>query len=56
MGIKSEVLDYVLMVSTPTSGDLYMDVVYSLCKIEVAGRELEANLIPLDIKDFDVIL
>lgn len=49
-------LDCMLIVSTLTSDALNMDVMYRSCKLEVAGRELEANLILLDISDFNVIL
>lgn len=45
-----------LMVSTSTSGIMYTDVVYRSCKVEIAGKELQMDLILLDIRDFDVIL
>lgn len=44
-----------LMVSTPTSDALCIDVIYKLCVVKITGRELEVDLILLDIRDFDVI-
>lgn len=54
--VESVMLDYMLIVSTPTSGTLCTNVIYIAFGLEIAGRKLEVNLILLAIKDFDVIL
>lgn len=45
-----------LIVSTLTSDALLTDGVYKSCKVKVAERELEADLILLGITDFNIIL
>lgn len=52
----SELLDSDLVVATPVGDSLLANSVYKECSIRVNDRELKANLIPLDIHDFDVIL
>lgn len=46
----------VIGVITPANGVMYTNTMYKACTVEVEGRELRANLILLDIEDFDVIL
>ena len=53
---EPELLDYDLVVSTPTGGLLLADRVYRDCMIRLDEHELKANLIILDIRDFDAIL
>ena len=45
-----------LSVSTPLSDELETDVFFSSCPVIVEGRELLADLVLLDVIDFDVIL
>ncbi|XP_022855167.1 uncharacterized protein LOC111376436 [Olea europaea var. sylvestris] len=52
----SESLDNELVVMTPVGDSLLADRIYKDCGIRVNYHELKADLIPLDIHDFDVIL
>ena len=49
-------IDYGLVVSTPTGGSLLAESVYRDCMIRLGEHEFVANLIILDIRDFDAIL
>ena len=51
-----ETLDFELFVDTPSGHVMCMDKVYKSCNVLVSGRELEANLMLLDMYEFDVIL
>ena len=51
-----ETLDFELSVDTPSGHVLCTDKVYKSCNVLVSGRELEANLVLLDMYEFDVIL
>ena len=53
---EPELLDYGLVVSTPTGGSLLAERVYRDCMIRLGEHEFRANLIILDIRDFDAIL
>ena len=53
---KSELLGSCLVVSIPVGESLLANNIYRDCGIKVKENELKANLIPLDIHDFDVIL
>ena len=45
-----------LSVATPLSDELETDVFFPSCPVLVEGRELLADLVLLDVIDFDVIL
>ena len=51
-----ETLDFELSVDTPSRHVMCTDKVYKSCNVLVSGRELEANLVLLDMYEFDVIL
>ncbi|KAL2497723.1 DNA/RNA polymerase superfamily protein [Abeliophyllum distichum] len=51
-----EPLDSELVVATPVGDSLLANSVYKNCVVKVNDQELKANLIHLDIYDFDVIL
>uniref|UniRef100_A0A2N9H8A8 Reverse transcriptase domain-containing protein n=1 Tax=Fagus sylvatica TaxID=28930 RepID=A0A2N9H8A8_FAGSY len=51
-----ETLDFELSVDTPSGHVLCTDKMYKSCDVLVSGRELEANLVLLDMYEFDVIL
>ncbi|XP_022861827.1 uncharacterized protein LOC111382169 [Olea europaea var. sylvestris] len=53
---RSEPLGSCLVVNTPVGESLLANNKYRDCGIKVKENELKANLIPLDIHDFDVIL
>ncbi|XP_022876708.1 uncharacterized protein LOC111394890 [Olea europaea var. sylvestris] len=53
---KSELLGSCLVVNTPVGESLLVNNIYQNCGIKIKENELKANLIPLDIHDFDVIL
>ncbi|KAH9671308.1 Endonuclease [Citrus sinensis] len=53
---EPELLDYGLVVITPTGGSLLAERVYRDCMIRLGEHEFRANLIILDIQDFDAIL
>ena len=55
--IKSlELLDFELLVSTPVGDTSMTNLVLKSCIICIDGRELLADLVLLDMHDFDVIL
>ncbi|XP_021889294.1 uncharacterized protein LOC110808197 [Carica papaya] len=56
IGREPWVLDWVLLIATPTNGALCTDVMFNSCSVEVEGRKFKVDLILLDIKDFGVIL
>ena len=45
-----------MVVSLPTGDSLIADRVYMGCRVIIEGHEFRANLVLLDIQDFDVIL
>ena len=45
-----------LSVATPLSDELEIDIFFPSCPVLVEGRELFADLVLLDVIDFDVIL
>ena len=45
-----------LSIATPLSDELKIDIVFSSCPVLVEGRELLADLVLLDVIDFNVIL
>ena len=51
-----ELLDFELLVSTPVGDTLMTNLVLKSCIPCIKGRELSANLVLLDMHDFDVIL
>ena len=51
-----ELLDFELSVSTPVGDTLMTNLVLKSCIICIEGRELLADLVLLDMHDFDVIL
>ncbi|KAG5564384.1 hypothetical protein RHGRI_000544 [Rhododendron griersonianum] len=51
-----EPLGYMLCVSTPSGISMSSTSTYKLCDIMVGGVTMFVDLIPLDIRDFDVIL
>uniref|UniRef100_A0A2N9G096 Retrotransposon gag domain-containing protein n=1 Tax=Fagus sylvatica TaxID=28930 RepID=A0A2N9G096_FAGSY len=51
-----ETLDFELCVDTPSGHVMCTDKVYKSCNVLVSRRELEANLVLLDMYEFDVIL
>ncbi|XP_022859602.1 uncharacterized protein LOC111380306 [Olea europaea var. sylvestris] len=53
---KPELLGSCLVANTPGGESLLANNIYRDCRIKVKENELKANLIPLDIHDFDVIL
>ena len=53
---EPELLDYGLVVRTPTGESLLAESVYRDCMIRMGDHEFVANLISLDIHDFDAIL
>ena len=45
-----------MVVSLPTGDSLIADRVYMGCRVIIKGHEFRANLVLLDIQDFNVIL
>ena len=45
-----------MSVVTPLSNELEIDIVFPSCPVLVESRELLANLVLLDVIDFDVIV
>ncbi|XP_043714535.1 uncharacterized protein LOC122662895 [Telopea speciosissima] len=45
-----------LVVSTPTGSRIDLNSLYEPCAVTIAGRDMNAHLIQLDMTDFDVIL
>ena len=55
LSVKPESLNFELVVKTP-SGVLKSRLVYRACDVLIGNARLGANLILLDMVDFDVIL
>ena len=51
-----KLLDFGLLVSTPVGDTLMTNLVIKYCIICIEGRELLADLVLLDMHDFDIIL
>lgn len=51
-----EPLDFDLSMATPLRESVITDIAIKGCLISVEGREFVADLIILDMRDFDVIL
>ena len=49
-------LEYPLVVQTPLGKEILKSVEFKECPIKMGEVELEANLIPLELQDFDAIL
>ena len=49
-------LDSPLVVAMPVGGSFIADRVYRDCEITVEGWILAANLIPIELREFDAIL
>ncbi|KAJ1438629.1 Zinc finger, CCHC-type [Sesbania bispinosa] len=56
LGKSPSSLGETLAMTTPVGEILLVDCVYRSCVISIGGKELFANLIALDMVDFDVIL
>lgn len=56
LSMPSELLSYMLEVSTPLGESMVADVMYRSCPVMVAGNVLQADLVVLPIRDFDIIL
>ena len=56
MNIEIQPIDCSMVVSLPTGDSLITDRVYMGCRVIIEGHEFRANLVLLDIQDFDVIL
>ena len=56
LNMTPETLDFELSVDTPFGHVMCTDKVYKSCNVLVSGRELEANLVLLDMYEFEVIL
>ena len=56
MNIEIQPIDCSMVVSLPTGDSLIIDRVYMGCRVIIEGHEFRANLVLLDIQDFDVIL
>ena len=56
VNIEIQPIDCSMVVSLPTGDSLIADRVYMGCKVIIEGHEFRANLVLLDIQDFDVIL
>ena len=54
--ISPEIIPEPILVSTPVDDSIVAQKVYKKCPITVLHRVLLANLIELDMVDFDVIL
>ena len=51
-----ELLDFELSVSTPLGETMVAEFICKSCVIKIGGNELLADLILLEIQEFDVIL
>ncbi|XP_039136414.1 uncharacterized protein LOC120273778 [Dioscorea cayenensis subsp. rotundata] len=49
-------LDCELLIQTPLGEEIVREVVFQGCPIKVKGVDFEADLIPLEMRDFDAIL
>ena len=56
VNIEIQAIDCSMVVSLPTGDSLIADRVYMGCRVIIEGHEFMANLVLLDIQDFDVIL
>ena len=56
VNIEIQPIDCSMVVSLPTGDSLIADIVYMGCRVIIEGHEFMANLVLLDIQDFDVIL
>ena len=56
VNIEIQPIDCSMVVSFPTGDSLIADIVYMGCRVIIEGHEFRANLVLLDIQDFDVIL
>ena len=56
VNIEIQPIDFSMVVSLPTGDSLIADRVYMGCRVIIEGHEFRANLVLLDIQDFDVIL
>ena len=56
VNIEIQPIDCSMVVSLPTGDSLIADRVYMGCRVIIEGHEFIANLVLLDIQDFDVIL
>ena len=56
VNIEIQPIDCSMVVSLPTGDSLIADRVYMGCRVIIEGHEFMANLVLLDIQDFDVIL
>ena len=56
VNIEIQPIDCSMVVSLPTRDSLIADRVYMGCRVIIEGHEFRANLVLLDIQDFDVIL
>ncbi|KAA0067484.1 ty3-gypsy retrotransposon protein [Cucumis melo var. makuwa] len=56
VGLEVEPLGSVLSVSTPSGEVLLSKEQIKACRVEIANRMLDVNLLVLDMQDFDVIL
>ena len=56
VNIEIQPIDYSMVVSLPTGDSPIANRVYIGCRVIIEGHEFLANLVLLDIQDFDVIL
>ena len=56
VNIEIQPIDCSMVVSLPTGDSLIADRVYMGCRVIIEGHEFMANLVLLNIQDFDVIL
>ena len=56
VNIEIQPIDCSMVVSLPTGDSIIADRVYMGCRVIIEGHEFRANLVLLDIQDFDVIL
>ncbi|KAJ3704225.1 hypothetical protein LUZ61_007930 [Rhynchospora tenuis] len=52
----TEPRERVMIVQTPLGKNVLVDRICRNCKIQIAGRTLPANLVVLDMQDFDILL
>ena len=56
VNIEIQPIDCSMVVSLLTGDSLITDTIYMDCRVIIEGHEFRANLVLLDIQDFDVIL
>ena len=56
VNIEIQPIDCSMVISLPTRDSLIADRVYMGCRVIIEGHEFRANLVLLEIQDFDVIL